>query len=96
VWVEIRVPEGVESDRFVPPTAFSGRLARFASAGPRHRGLASAIGELTSQKVPAGAWLLVDGETPAHARWAVALVALFVGFAAWNAVAIAKLVRRVR
>ena len=51
--------------------------------------------ELTGQPVPPGSWLLVDGESPAAARWAVALVALFAGFAVWNALAIARIVRKV-
>ncbi len=96
VWVELRVPDGVAPDRYVPPTSFAGRLVRFGEAGPRNRGLADAVHELTGQPVPAGAWLLVDGEAPAHARWAVALVAIFTAFAAWNALAIARLVRRPR
>ena len=45
--------------------------------------------------MPEGAWLLVDGEEPADARWAVALMLLFGAFAVWNGVAIAKLLRRV-
>jgi hypothetical protein len=96
VWVELRVPEKVASDRFVPPTSFAGRLVRFDAAGPRHRGLASSIKDLTYTQVPPGAWILVDGEAPSHARWAVALVALFAAFAVWNAVAIVRLVRKVR
>jgi hypothetical protein len=96
VWVELRVPEKVSSDRFVPPTSFAGRLVRFDGAGPRHRGLASSVADLTSTRVPEGAWLLVDGEAPGHARWAVALVALFAAFAAWNAITILRLVRRVK
>jgi hypothetical protein len=96
VWVELRVPGGIDPERYVPPTSFAGRLVRFDAAGPRHRGLAQSVTELTGQAVPAGSWLLVDGESPGQARWAVALVALFAAFAAWNALAIARLVRRVR
>ncbi len=94
VWVELRVPQGIDPERYVPPTSFTGRLVHFDGAGPRHRGLARSVTDLTGQAVPAGAWLLVDGESPAQARWAVALVALFAGFAAWNALAIGRLVRR--
>jgi len=96
VWVELRVPSGVDPERYVPPPSFTGRLVRFAAAGPRHRGLAGSVTELTGQPVPPGAWLLVDGESPAQSRWVVALVALFAGFAAWNAIAIARLARRVK
>jgi hypothetical protein len=95
VWVELRVPAGIDPERYVPPTSFTGRLVRFDSAGPRHRGLAGSVTQLTGQPVPAGAWLLVDGESPGQSRWAVALVVLFAGFAAWNAMAIGRLVRRV-
>jgi hypothetical protein len=95
VWVEIHMKDGEESSRFIPPTSFAGRLVRFSEVGPRHRGLANEIGSVGSTGIPAGAWLLVDGEQPANARWAVALVILFAGFAIWNAVAIAKLVKRV-
>jgi hypothetical protein len=96
VWVELRVPEGIDPGRYVPPTSFTGRLVRFDAAGTRHRGLAGSVKELTGQPVPPGAWLLVDGEAPANARWAVALVVMFAGFAAWNTLAIAKLARKVK
>ena len=95
VWVEMRVPMGQETARFVPPSAFSGRLVRFDSAGPRHRGLRDAIAAASGAAVPPGAWLVVDGETPTDARWAVALVFLFLGFAGWNFLAIQRLVRKV-
>lgn len=96
VYVEVRVPAGEETARYVPPSEMHGRLVRFDATGPRHRGLRAAIADRTGTPVPAGAWLLVDGEAPEQARWAVALVILFFGFAVWNAAAIARLVRRVR
>ena len=96
VYVEVRVPAGEETARYVPPTELHGRMMRFDATGPRHRGLRAAIAERTGTPVPAGAWLIVDGEAPEQARWAVALVVLFLGFAAWNAAAIARLVRRVK
>ncbi len=96
VYVEVRVPAGTENARYVPPTELRGRLVRFDATGPRHRGLRAAIADRTGKPVPAGAWLLVDGEAPDQARWAVALVVLFLGFAAWNAAAILRLMRRVR
>ena len=95
LWVEVRVPAGQENARYVPKTNFAGRLVPFASSGPRHRGLSSAISDTTGGAVPANAWLLIDGEPPSHARWAVALVALFLGFALWNIAAIARLLRKV-
>jgi hypothetical protein len=95
LWVEVRVPAGQENARYVPPTRFDGRLVRLDRAGPRHRGLAKAAFDATGQEVPTNAWLLVDGESPSNARWAVALVALFLAFAMWNLAVIARLVRRV-
>jgi hypothetical protein len=96
MWVEVRVPAGQESGRWEPPHAFIGRLVRFDAAGPRHRGLRGAIEDVTHEAVPAGAWLLVDGEDPAHARWSIVLTVLFLGFAAWNVASIARILRRVR
>jgi len=95
VWVEVRVPPRGENIRWVPPSQVSGRLVRFETAGPRHRGLADAIKETTGQDVAKTSWLLVDGAAPSDARWAVVLVGLFVCFAVWNAFATAKLLRKV-
>ncbi len=96
LWVEVRVPQGEESGRYVPPTSFAGRLVAFDKAGPRHRGLVTAIEAATHEAVPAGAKVIVDEEAPAKARWAVALAAVFLAFALWNAAAIARLVRPAR
>ncbi|MDB4940806.1 MAG: hypothetical protein JWP97_340 [Labilithrix sp.] len=96
VWVEVRVPAGAENIRYVPPNEFAGHLVRFDAAGPKHRGLASAIKEATGQNVPSGAWLLVQGDAPTGSRWAILLVAMFFGFAAWNLAVTAKLLRKVR
>ena len=85
IWVEIRVPEGFEGPRFVPPSRFAGRLVRLADAGVRHAGLAGQVRAQTDVVVPDDAWLLVDGSSPRSSRWAVALVALFLGFAGWTA-----------
>lgn len=95
VWVEVRVPSGAENIRYVPPSQMSGRLVRFEAAGPKHRGLASAVRDATGQQVPENAWLLVEGDAPASARWAIALVVMFLGFAMWNLGVTAKLLRRV-
>jgi hypothetical protein len=95
-WVDVRVPAGLENGRWEPPRAFTGRLVRFGGAGPRHRGLAGAIQRATGTGVPRLAWLIVDGEDPESARWTLLLAATFLGFAAWNGVAIARIVRTVR
>jgi hypothetical protein len=96
VWIEIRVPEGFEGPRFVPPTTFAGRLVPFKQAGVRHQGLASAIREQTSVVIPEDAWLLIDGGSPRASRWAVALTLIFVGFAVWNLAGVARVLSRVR
>lgn len=95
IWVEVRVPPRGENVRWVPPPSFAGRLVRFDAAGPRHRGLASAVRDTAGKEVPPGAWLLVDGASPDGARWAVLLVLLFAGFAVWNGFATARLLRKV-
>jgi hypothetical protein len=94
LWVEVRVPAGQESGRWEPPRVFTGRLVHFDGAGPRHRGLASAIERATQERLPSGAWLLVDGEDPAHARQTALLAALFLGFAAWHVGALVRMMRR--
>jgi hypothetical protein len=96
VWVDVRVPAGQENGRWEPPRSLGGRLVRFDAAGPRHRGLASAIEQTTHESVASEAFLLVDGEDPAHVRWSVVLAAMFFGFAAYNALSIVRLVRRVK
>ena len=96
LWVEIRVPEGFEGPRFVPPTAFAGRLVPFRKAGVRHVGLLKAVRAQTEVRIPDDAWLLVDGSSPRASRWAVALATLFAGFAAWNLAGMARVLSRVR
>lgn len=99
IWVEIRVPEGFEGPRFVPPTTFAGRLVPLGEAGIRHAGLRGAVSDRGAGgaiQVPDDAWLLVDGNSPRASRWALALVALLLAFAGWNLVGIARLLRRVR
>ncbi|HEX3769992.1 MAG TPA: hypothetical protein VHV30_03970 [Polyangiaceae bacterium] len=96
MWVEVRVPAGEENGRWEPPRSFSGRLVRLDASGPRHRGLPDAIEQATQAHVPSGAWLVVDGEEPADARWSILLGGMFLGFAAWNGVVIARILRRVR
>jgi hypothetical protein len=95
LWVEVRVPAGQESGRWEPPRSFTGRLVRFDAGGPRHRGLAAAIERMTEERLPGGSFLLVDGEEPVDARWALILGATFLGFAVWHIVAIRRMLRRV-
>ncbi|WP_232379704.1 hypothetical protein [Polyangium fumosum] len=96
IWVEIRVPEGFEGPRFMPPTSFAGRLVPFRKAGLRHARLPESVHAQTNKAVPDDAWVLIDGSSPRASRWAVALVALFLGFAAWNLAGIVRVLARVR
>ncbi len=96
LWVEIRVPEGMEGPRFVPPSSFAGRLVPFDQAGIRHAGLRRSVLQETGVQVPSDAWLLVDGASPRASRWAVALAALFGFFAVWNLVNVVRILRPVR
>lgn len=96
IWVEIRVPEGFEGPRYVPPTTFAGRLVPFKKVGLRHVGLSAAVREQTEVSVPDDAWVLIDGGSPRASRWAVALTLLFLGFAGWNVAGVARVLARVR
>ena len=94
VWVEIRVPEGLEGPKFTPPTIFAGRLVPFHSAGIRHLGLTASVESAGLGAVPEDALLLVDGASPRASRWSLALFALLAYFAAWNAVGLLRLTKR--
>lgn len=96
IWIEVRVPDGMEGPRFVPPSSFVGRLVPFDEAGLRHAALPGLVHDVTGATVPAGAWLLVDGESPRELRWSLALAALLLGVAAFNVWGIVRLVRPVR
>jgi hypothetical protein len=96
LWVELRIPKGIEPEHYVAPNSFVGRLTPLASAGIRHGALPDAI-ESSFGKPPGGdAWLLVDGESPATTRWAAALSALLVAFALFNVWGLVHLLRPAR
>lgn len=90
IWVQIRVPAGLEDRYFVPPTSFVGRLVPISEAGLRHRGLEQAAG------MSDNAWLLIDGEAPSTTRWALGLLTLFVAFAIFNIYGLVRLLRPVK
>ncbi len=89
LYVEVAVPERSENGRFVPPDRFRGRLVPIVAAGPRFRGLAGAAG------IGENAWIIVDGETPASARWSLPLAIGLVLAAGFFTVAALRLVRPV-
>lgn len=90
LWVQVRVPSDVDGPHFVPPNSFVGRLVPISAAGLRYRGLREAAA------IPAGAWLLIDGEAPHSTRWSLGLMALFAGFAAFNVYGLVRLLRPIR
>lgn len=95
LWVEVRVPSGKEGGRWEPPRSFTGRLEKLDGGGPSHRGLRDAIEQAMHTRLPPDAWLIVDGDHPGQARWSLVLLVVFLGCATWNAVAIARIVRKV-
>ena len=101
IWVQVRVPAGMEGPHFVPPTSFVGRLLPAADAGLRHGGLLESVGESASAagsqaSMPDDAWLLIDGEAPATTRWTLGVLALLVGFAAFSFYGLYSLLRPVK
>lgn len=96
VWVEIRVPEGMEGPKFTPPTSFVGRLVPLREAGIRHRGLSASLAQAGGGAIPEGAWLLIDGGSPRASRWSVALGVLLAYFLVWNCAGMVQLARRVK
>jgi hypothetical protein len=95
LWVQIRVPAGMEGPRFVPPSTFVGRLLPVEKAGLRHWDIENAVAEAGQEPLSPDAWLLLDGEAPSTTRWALGLVALFLGFAAFNIYGLVHLLRPV-
>jgi hypothetical protein len=95
IWVQVRVPAGMEGPHFVPPTSFVGRFVPAAEAGLRHAGLKDSVSE-TGRHMPPDAWLLIDGEAPATTRWTLGVLALLVGFAGFSFYGLYRLLRPVK
>ncbi len=94
LWVEVRVPEDVDTPYFLPPTSFVGRLVPLKAAGIGHAGLEQIVTDHGRQ--PEGAWLLIDGASPSSTRWALVLTALCFAFAAFNGFGLYRLWRPVK
>jgi hypothetical protein len=96
LFVELRVPSGVESEHYVVPNSFVGRLVPFAHAGLRYGAVSDALAEVAARRdADHDAWLLVDGQAPSTTRWAIGLGALFLVFAGINAWGVVRLLRPV-
>ena len=101
IWVQVRVPAGMEGPHFVPPTSFVGRFVPAADAGLRHSGLVDSVAESSAAvgsaaSMPSDAWLLIDGEAPTTTRWTVGVLLLLVGFAAFSVYGLYRLLRPVK
>ncbi len=94
LWVEVRVPAGSEGGRWEPPRSFGGRLERLDAGGPSHRGLRDAIEQATHTRLPSDAWLIVDGDSPSHARTSLLIMMAFAACAVWSSLAVARIVRK--
>lgn len=98
MWVQVRVPAGLEDEHFVPPTSFVGRLAPLGSLGVRYSALRSAMEDAGWPKgqLPNDAWILIDGESPRAVRWVLALACVLAGFASFSLWAASTAVRPAR
>ena len=96
IWVELRSPPGVPSTASVPPVTFVGRLLPMRSIAFGLGGLRRSLGAIAGASVPAGAWVLVDGATPASSQWTVALALLLAIFAVYNLLTIARILQPAR
>jgi hypothetical protein len=93
LWVQMRIPDGLSEEHFLPPASFVGRLLPMETAGLRYSNLQDAVRQAGGD--PRGAWLLVDGEAPLTTRWAIGLVAMFVSFALFCSYGLFRLTRTV-
>ena len=96
VFVETRVPDGVDASGFAAPSSFAGRLVKLSQAGVRYRGVADSVARETGEDVSLDVWLLVDGASPQSSRWAFALVVLFGLFGFWSVGSLVWVLRPVR
>ncbi len=95
IWVEVRVPDGLEGPHFVPPSSFVGRLVPLEHSGLSHNDLDRAV-TASGGTMPKDAWLLMDGHAPKGSRWAMGLILLFITFAGFNAFGLYRLWRPVK
>lgn len=93
VWIELRIPSSVESEHYVPPNSFVGRLVPLDRVGPQRAMLTDAVASAFGRPLPANTWVLLDGEAPSTSRWAVGFVALLIGFFAFSIWGLVRLLR---
>ena len=91
-FVEYAVPKDAGA-RFVPPRLVAGRLERVGELGLRHRGLSVPLEAMAAGAGTSG-WVLIDGEEPHAADWAVALELILLAFLSFNVASIARIIRK--
>jgi hypothetical protein len=64
VFVEIRLPDGVDPSRFIPPTTVRGRLVPMDEGGARFASARALITDATGKNPPQKAWILQEGAEP--------------------------------
>lgn len=64
VLVELRLPDGVDPSRFVPPTSVRGRLVPLDDGGVRFGDARGLLERATGRALPANAFLLESGAEP--------------------------------
>jgi hypothetical protein len=80
IYAELRLPDGVDPARFVPPTSIEGRLVPLDAGGVRFGDARTLLERATGRPVPAKAYLVEVGARPSLGAPAavLALVALLV------------------
>lgn len=84
VWVQVPVEEG-ERMRALSQHSFEGRLVRVGDLGGRFDAVSAYLSGTLHQPIDDSAYLLLAGERPSNAWWAIALVALVLSFVAIDA-----------
>lgn len=82
VFVELRLPDGVDPTRFIPPTTVRGRLVPMDEGGARFASARSLIAQATGRPPPARAWILQEGAEPSWASAGAILAVLALLLAA--------------
>lgn len=81
VYVELKLPQGIDPTRYIPPTSLRGRLVPMDEAGARFSSARSMITDATGQPPPASTYILEEGAEPS---WkspgaVVAMLAIVLG-----------------
>lgn len=95
VYVEIRLPDGVDPSRFIPPTKVQGRLVPMDEGGARFSTARALVAQTTGRPPPAKAWILQEGAQPSWSSPGALIAALALVIAAVQLVGLlAPLARR--